>query len=309
MHSYAPYLRFSDEVSDALAQKKPIVALESTIIAHGMPYPQNIETARQLEATVRQEGAIPATIALMKGQVVVGLSDSELEQLASAAEVHKVSRRDFARVLSQKALGATTVAGTLIACRMAGIRVFATGGIGGVHRGVPDSWDISADLTELSQAPVLCVCAGAKAILDIPKTLEALETLGVPVMTYQSEQFPAFYWSKSGVDSPCSMPDLESVASMLNIHWRLGLESGALLAVPIPQEYDQDPARFNDLIDKALSELRSQNIVGKHVTPFLLKSLVEFSDGASLAANIALVKNNTMVAAKIAGLVEKGGGV
>ena len=224
----------NEEVKEALEAKRPIVALESTIISHGMPYPENLRTATQLEAIIREEGAVPATIALVGGKLRVGLEPMALEEFAQAKDIVKVSRRDFARVLALGEKGATTVSATLMACQLAGLQFFATGGIGGVHRGVASSWDVSADLGELARAPVLCGCAGVKAILDIPKTLEYLETLGVPVLTWQSEQFPAFYSRESQVPSPSQVDTAEDVSRICALHWSLPAAGGVLLAVPIP---------------------------------------------------------------------------
>ncbi len=290
----------SPTVAKAIKEQVPIVALESTIISHGMPYPQNLNTALALEEVILARGAVPATIAIMGGQIKVGLQASEIEQLAKSRDVQKVSRRDFARVLAEKKLGATTVAGTMIACQLAGIKVFATGGIGGIHRGVADSWDISNDLTELGATDVAVVSAGIKSILDIPKTLEALETLGVPVLTWRTDEFPAFYHGKSGYKLGMRVDSAAEVAAEMRIKWQLNLRGGMLIAVPIPEQYALDAAETESLIAKALHEASSRGITGKSVTPFLLATIAEASGGDSLEANIALVKNNAAVAAEIA---------
>ena len=298
--AFEKYLDISKEVLEARAAGRPIVALESTIISHGMPYPENLETAKSLEAMLRKEGVAAATIALMDGVIKVGLSPSELEALSREASVVKVSRRDFGRVIARKQMGATTVAATLMVCHMAGIRVFATGGIGGVHRDVAASWDISADLRELSLSSTLCVSSGVKSILDIKKTLEALETLGVPVMTWRSGDFPAFYCQKSGELSPSRVDEAIDCARELATGWDLGLPGGALLAVPIPEEHGLLESEMEGIIERALAEASEKSIAGKGLTPFLLKKVNAFSQGRSLKANRALIRQNVAVAAKVA---------
>ncbi|KAJ2088810.1 hypothetical protein GGI16_006300 [Coemansia sp. S142-1] len=297
----ATYLHLSPAVRNALANGEPVVALESTIISHGMPYPQNIETARQVEQIVKENGATPATIALIDGKIHVGLGDAELEQLGkSGKSAIKTSRRDMAAVLSQRLLGATTVSGTMVAAHMAGIRVFATGGIGGVHRGAELTMDISADLTELGRTPVAVVCAGAKSILDLPKTLEFLETQGVPVVAYgESRRFPAFFSLDSGLLAPWAMQTPEQVARLIKTNAELGLMTGQVIAVPIPNEYAESSAEIERAINVAVREAEEQGIKGKECTPFLLQRIVELTGGMSLIANIALVKNNARVASQI----------
>ncbi|KAJ2837513.1 hypothetical protein FBU31_001125, partial [Coemansia sp. 'formosensis'] len=286
---------------DALANGGPVVALESTIISHGMPYPQNVETARQVEQIVKENGATPATIALIDGKIHVGLGDAELERLGkSGKSAIKTSRRDMAAVLSQRLLGATTVSGTMIAAHMAGIQVFATGGIGGVHRGAELTMDVSADLTELGRTPVAVICAGAKSILDLPKTLEFLETQGVPVVAYgESRQFPAFFSPDSGLLAPWAMQTPEQVARLIKTNAELGLMTGQVIAVPIPKEHAESSAEIERAIDIAVRESEEQGIKGKESTPFLLQRIVELTGGMSLSANIALVKNNARVASQI----------
>jgi pseudouridylate synthase len=283
------------EVAEALAAGRPVVALESTVIAHGLPYPRNVETALGMEATIRREGAVPATIAIIGGVARIGLTSDEVEYLARAT-VAKVSRRDIAICLAQQGDGATTVSATMFFAHYAGIKVFATGGIGGVHRGHPG--DVSADLTELARTPVLVVCAGAKAILDLPATLEWLETVGVPVLGYGTDEFPAFYSRSSGlsVDGRADTP--EQAAAIVRMHWEIGLASGALLTVPIPEAAEVPGERIEAAIAQALSE--AQGIRGKSVTPFLLRRVSEMTGGESMAANLALLLNNAQVAAQVA---------
>lgn len=290
----------SAEVQDALRAGKPVVALESTIITHGMPYPQNLETAQKVEEVVRSNGATPATIAVMDGKIHVGLEPDQLEQLAQCSDARKLSRADIAVCLAQNATGATTVAATMICAHLAGIKVFATGGIGGVHRGATDSFDISADLNELAQTPVSVVCAGAKAILDIPKTLEVLETQGVPVITYGQAEFPAFWARDSGLASPLRMDDVTEIALAHILRAALGLPGGQLIANPIPESDEIPLDQISPMIEQALQEAQTQSIGQKSVTPFLLARIFELSAGRSLEANIALVMNNAKLAAKIA---------
>ncbi len=288
------------EVQQALEQKKPVVALESTIISHGMPYPQNVETALAVEEIIRQAGAIPATIAILDGRIKVGLEHDEIEQLAKADHVIKTSRRDFPYVVANKLNGATTVAGTMIVAAMAGISVFVTGGIGGVHRGACETMDISADLMELAQTNVAVVCAGAKSILDIGLTLEYLETQGVPVLGYQTEHFPAFYSRESGFYVNYKVHSAEEVARILAEKKALGLNGGTIIANPIPEEHALPGDEIEQAIRQALAEAEQNRISGKEVTPFLLAALGKITEGRSLAANIELIKNNARVGAQIA---------
>jgi pseudouridine-5'-phosphate glycosidase len=293
-------LAIRPEVREALASGRAIVALESTIIAHGLPYPENLSLAHELEAVVRAEGATPATIALIGGRIRVGLDDAQLEALATSRDVTKVSRRDMAAVLASGGLGATTVAGTMIAARLAGIPVFATGGIGGVHRGAETSFDISADLDELAQTQVLVVTAGAKAILDLPKTLEVLETRGVPVVGFGTDTFPAFWCRSSGLRLPLRLDSAEAVARAFDLHRRLGLPSGIVVANPIPEADALDRDMIESAIAVALADAAAAGISGKDVTPYLLKRIVDATSGASLRANLGLVRNNARLAARIA---------
>lgn len=296
---------YSDEVAEARAKGGPIVALESTIITHGMPYPQNVETARRVEETVRQGGATPATIAVIAGALHVGLSGSQLDALGQAKDVMKLSRADMAACLASGRTGATTVAATMIAARLAGIEVFATGGIGGVHRGAETSFDISADLHELAQTPVTVIAAGAKAILDLPKTLEVLETLGVPVIAYGQDDLPAFWSRQSGLKAPLRMDSPAEIAAAHRMRGALGLPGGQLVANPIPAEAEIPSDVLAPHIAKALSEAEAQGIAAKAVTPFLLQRIFELTHGASLEANIALVLNNARLGAKIASEMAK----
>jgi pseudouridine-5'-phosphate glycosidase len=294
------FLKISPEVTAALADGWPVVALESTIITHGMPHPQNLEMARKVEAIVKAGGATPATIAIMDGAIRVGLTDADLRRLAEAgAAAAKASRRDVAALLNSRAVAGTTVATTMQAAELAGIQIFATGGIGGVHRGAELSFDISADLEELSRTPVAVVCAGAKAILDIPKTLEVLETRGVPVIGYGTDEFPAFWTRSSGhpVDQRLDTP--EAVAALLDTQFRLGM-GGVLIANPIRVEDTLEPALIAATIEQALADADAAGIAGKATTPFLLKRIFELTGGRSLVSNIALVENNASVAAAIA---------
>ena len=294
------YLDLSPEVRQALESGKPVVALESTIIAHGMPYPQNVETARRVEAIVREAGAVPATIAVLKGRLKAGLSDAELEYLGQNPCVQKASRRDLPALLALEKDGATTVASTMIIAALAGIRVFVTGGIGGVHRGAQETFDISADLMELAKTNVAVVCAGAKSILDIGLTLEVLETHGVPVVGYDTEDFPAFYTRKSGFGVDVTVRSAKEVASMLQAKWDLGLQGGVLIANPIPEEYAMDEAQITHAIDTALAEAEQQGVRGKEITPFLLAKVKAITEGRSLQSNIQLVYNNAKIGSQIA---------
>lgn len=293
-------LYFSPEVAMARENKTPVVALESTIITHGMPWPQNVETARQVEQVIRDNGAIPATIAVIKGRLHIGLTDEELTQLGQAKDVAKLSRADISACLATGGTGATTVAATMIGADLAGIRVFATGGIGGVHRGAETSFDISADLHELAQTPVTVVAAGAKAILDIPKTLEVLETLGVPVIAFGQDEFPAFWSQSSKITAPLRIDDPAQIAQAMEIRAQMGLKGGQLIANPIPTDAEIPSHIINPVIQDALLAAEQQKIAAKSVTPFLLDRIFHATEGESLKANIALVKNNAKLAARIA---------
>lgn len=299
-------LTYSPEVAEARANNAAIVALESTIITHGMPYPQNLETARRVEAEVRAAGAVPATIAVMGGRVHVGLSDAELDRLAQAKGVMKLSRADLAACVALGRTGATTVAATMICAHLAGIAVFATGGIGGVHRGAETSFDISADLQELGRTPVTVVAAGAKAILDLPKTLEVLETLGVPVIAVGQDEFPAFWSRSSGLSAPLRMDSAAEIAAAHVMRGRLGLGGGQLVANPIPVEAEIPRAEITPFIEEALAVAESGKVSAKGVTPFLLQRLFELTSGRSLEANIALVLNNARLASAIARAIGEG---
>lgn len=291
---------FCSAVTTAQVEGRPLVALESTIIAHGMPYPENVKTARELEQIVREEGAEPATLAVIDGRIKIGLEAKELEFLGQHPEIMKASRRDLAYVLSQGKSAATTVATTMILAHRAGIQVFATGGIGGVHRQAQDTFDISADLQELAHTPVAVVSAGAKAILDLGLTLEYLETMGVPVVGYGTDDFPAFYTRSSGLPAPMRLDDAAAVANLLHVHWELPLRSGVLIANPIHPDYSMDPSQIELAITKALAEAQSQDVRGKKLTPFLLSRIKELTEGQSLFSNIELVKSNARLAAQIA---------
>jgi pseudouridine-5'-phosphate glycosidase len=300
------YLQILPEVQHALDNNIPVVALESTIISHGMPWPQNAITAKAVEDVVRQYGAIPATIAIKDGRCLVGLSQEDIEFFGQTKGVWKVSLRDMPFVMANKLPGATTVAATMRIAAMAGIKIFATGGTGGVHRGAETTLDISADLTEMGQTNVAVVAAGVKSILDIGLTLEYLETLGVPVVTYGQDEFPSFYSSKSGFKSPLRMDTVEGMAQLLATKWNLGLNGSVLIANPIPAEYEMPSDIIEAHIQKALDDAASQNIKGKEVTPFILQHIASHTKGESLEANIALIKNNARVAAEIAVALHKG---
>ncbi|SDO83273.1 pseudouridine-5'-phosphate glycosidase [Rhodoferax sp. OV413] len=296
-----PFLDIHPEVAAALAAKRPVVALESTIIAHGMPYPQNVATALQVEAEVRTHGAVPATIAILNGRLKVGLTQAEIEQLGQGGrDVVKVSRRDVAFIVAAGQTGATTVASTMLIAAMAGIRVFATGGIGGVHRGAPQSFDVSADLQELAQTPVAVVCAGIKSILDLQLTLEYLETHGVPVVGFQSDNLPAFYTRDSGFKVDYRLDTAEAIARAMQAQWAIGLPGGMVVSNPIPAAYAMPRATIDAAIEQALQEAQAQGIAGKQSTPFLLARVSEITGGNSLASNIQLVLNNARLAAAIA---------
>ncbi len=299
------YLTYSEEVKKAMEAGLPIVALESTIISHGMPYPQNVEMARTVEQIVRDNGSVPATIAIMDGKIKIGLSDDELELLGTSKGVRKTSRRDLPYVIASKEIGATTVSTTMICADLAGIRMFVTGGIGGVHRGAETTMDISADLEELASTNVAVVCAGAKSILDIGLTLEYLETKGVPVIGYQSSSFPAFYSATSPFEVNFRLDSEQSVAELLKVKWELGLKGGAVIANPIPAEYSLDEQYMDEIIRKALGEAEEKGIKGKDVTPFLLGKVKELTEGKSLESNIQLVYNNAKVGARIAAVLNK----
>lgn len=308
------FLTIAPEVADALAEGRPVVALESTLIAHGLPYPRNLETAQAAEAAVRAGGAVPATIGIRAGKLMVGLGADDLAHFAqngapagnggrtgTGHEIAKVSRADLGYVLARGADGATTVAATMVAAHAAGIRVFATGGIGGVHRGAADSFDVSADLTELSRTPVAVVASGAKVILDLPKTLEALETLGVPVIGYGTDRFPAFYSRDSGLDLTLRANDAAEVAGILKAHWGLGLQSGVLIANPPPEEFALPHDEVEGWVERALAEAARDGVSGKDVTPYLLQRISALSEGRSLEANVGLIVRNASAATEIVG--------
>ncbi len=296
------YLDISPEIKDALENKKPVVALESTIIAHGMPYPQNVETALLVEKTIRENGALPATIAIVNGKMKAGLSNDEIDYLGKEGHnIPKTSRRDIPFMLSKKMSGATTVASTMIIANKAGIKIFATGGIGGVHRGATKNMDISADLQELANTNVAVVCAGAKSILDIGLTLEYLETHGVPVIGYRTNDFPAFYTRKSGFNVDYKLDSPKEIAEALKIKWEIKLQGGAVIANPIPEKDEPSFFEIKKATELAQQEAGSKNIKGKNITPFLLKRIKELTGGKSLEANIKLVLNNARLAAEVAG--------
>lgn len=294
------YLTYTAEVQEALLNNKPVVALETTIISHGMPYPQNIEMAHKVEQIIRDQGAVPATIGILNGRIKIGLNEEELEAFATIPHVEKVSRRDFPYIVSSGAIGATTVSATMIGAALAGIQVFATGGIGGVHREGETTMDISADLTELALTNVAVVCAGVKSILDIGRTLEFLETHGVPVVGYKTDEFPSFYSRESGYGVDFRLDQPSQVADVLRTKWELGLSGGAVIANPVPVEAAMKQEEIEGVIQQALAEAKDQHIIGKKVTPFLLARIKELTDGRSLATNISLVYHNAKVAAQIA---------
>lgn len=294
------YLDINPEVKAALMEGKPVVALESTIISHGMPYPKNVETALKVESIIRENGAIPATIAILEGKLKVGLTTDEVEFLGKTSGVIKTSRRDIPFIVANKLNGATTVASTMIIAALAGIKVFATGGIGGVHRGAAQTMDISADLEELAMTDVAVVCAGCKSILDIGLTREYLETKGVPVVGFQTEELPAFYTRKSGFKVDYKVDSEEILAKALKAKWDLGLEGGMVIANPIPEEFEMDYDTINNAIETAVKEAEEKGIVGKESTPFLLSKVKEITGGSSLESNIQLVFNNAKVGAKLA---------
>ena len=301
------YLDLSPEVAAALAARKPVVALESTIISHGMPYPQNVETALRVEQTIRENGATPATVAVIGGRLKAGLTPDEIEDLGKKGRaVAKASRRDLPVLVARKADGATTVTTTMIIAAMAGIRVFATGGIGGVHRGAETTMDISADLEELAMTPVMVICAGAKSILDLGLTLEYLETKGVPVIGYGTEELPAFYTRRSGFKVDYRIDTPEELAAAFRAKLEMGLKGGMLVTNPIPEEYSMDPDRINAAIDQAVAECNEKGIKGKDTTPFLLARIKDITGGDSLASNIQLVLNNARLAARTAAFLSPG---
>ncbi len=295
------YLEISQEIKEAIEKNKPVVALESTIISHGMPYPKNYETALEVEKVIRDNGCIPATIAIINGKIKVGLSKDEIELLAKQGlDVPKVSRRDIPYILANKLNGATTVAGTMISAELAGIKIFATGGIGGVHRGAETTMDISADLEELSRTNVAVICAGAKSILDLKLTLEYLETKGVPVLGYKTKELPAFYTSKSGYNLDYKIDDAKDIAKILKTKWEVGLNGGVVIANPIPKEYEMDPVLIENVIKEAVKKADENGVQGKDLTPFLLDEIQKVTKGDSLESNIQLVFNNAKLACEIA---------
>ncbi|MGO1527368.1 MAG: pseudouridine-5'-phosphate glycosidase [Senegalia sp. (in: firmicutes)] len=294
------YIEIKEEVRKALEENKPVVSLESTIISHGMPYPQNVETARKVEEIVRENGSIPATIAILDGKIKVGLTDEELEYLGKAKNVVKASRRDLPFILAKKLNGATTVASTMIISDLVGIRVFATGGVGGVHRGAQQTFDISADLMELAHTNVAVVCAGVKSILDIGLTLEYLETQGVPVIGFATDEFPAFYTRKSGFNVDYRVDNTKELAKAIKTKWDLNLDGGLVISNPIPKEYEMDSEKINTAIENAVKEAEEKGIKGKETTPFLLSKIKDITQGKSLESNIELVYNNALVASKLA---------
>jgi len=295
-----PYLSISPEIEKALAEGKPVVALESTILSHGMPFPENVEFSHKVEEIVRGEGAIPATTAIIGGKLKVGLTADELDLMCRAENVGKVSRRDVAVYLATGKTGATTVATTMMLAEMAGIKVFATGGIGGVHRGAELTFDISADLQELASTKVAVICAGAKSLLDIPKTLEYLETMGVPVLGMGTEDFPAFYCRKSGCKADAKIDTPAEMAKILQTKWALGLKGGVVIGNPIPAEYELDYDEMEAVINHALEAAKEANIHGKDTTPFLLSHIKDYTKGVSFASNLQLAYNNARVASRIA---------
>ena len=303
--NYKDYLSITPEIKKAIEEKQPIVALESTILSHGMPYPENLEFAHKVEEIVRGEGAIPATTAIIGGKLKIGLNAEELEIMCKAKDVGKVSRRDVAVYLATNKTGATTVATTMLIASLAGIKIFATGGIGGVHRGAQETMDISADLQELANTSVYVVCAGCKSILDIGLTLEYLETFGVPVLGYKTENFPAFYCRESGFGVDYKLNDAKEAARIIKTKLDLGLKGGGLIANPIPEEYAMDHDEMEKIIEKALLSAKNDKVRGKNITPYLLAHIKDYTDGASLASNLQLAYNNARVASKIAAELAK----
>lgn len=293
-------MRYSDEVKKAKVEGRPIVSLESTIISHGMPYPKNKETALALEAIIREEGAVPATIGIIDGEIVIGMNEEEIEAFSTRKGIRKVSKRDLPIVMARKEWGATTVSATILCSAMAGIDIFATGGIGGVHRGAEKTWDVSRDLYELGSEPTMVICSGAKAILDLPKTIEVLETQGVSVLSYESETFASFYSRSSGLPVDAVFRDPAEAAAILKARRDLGLTGGVLVSNPCPEEMALPNEYIEKAIDEAVKEAEEQKITGKAVTPFLLSRIATITGGESLETNMALVKNNARLAAKIA---------
>lgn len=293
-------MRYSDEVKRAKAEGRPIVSLESTIISHGMPYPKNKETALALEAIIREEGAVPATIGIIDGEIVIGMNEEEIEAFSTRKGIRKVSKRDLPIVMARKEWGATTVSATILCSAMAGIDIFATGGIGGVHRGAEKTWDVSRDLYELGSEPTMVICSGAKAILDLPKTIEVLETQGVSVLSYESETFASFYSRSSGLPVDAVFRDPAEAAAILKARRDLGLTGGVLVSNPCPEEMALPNEYIEKAIEEAVKEAEGQKITGKAVTPFLLSRIATITGGESLETNMALVKNNARLAAKIA---------
>jgi len=294
------FLDFKEEVIGALEENKPVVALESTIIAHGMPYPENLEVAREVENIIRECGAVPATIAIIEGKIKIGLSGEEMELLATSEKAIKASRRDLSIIIAKKLTASTTIAATMVAAHLAGIEVFVTGGIGGVHRGAEKTFDISADLQELGRTPVAVVCSGAKAILDLPLTLEYLETMGVPIIGFRTDEFPAFYCRESGLKVDYVVNDEKEAAGIIRAMQDLELGGGMIIANPVPEEYALSMEYMNEMIGEAVRAAEKEGIKGKKLTPYLLNKIKELTGGKSLKANIELVKNNARVAAKIA---------
>lgn len=294
------YIEIHPDIQKAIDEKRAVVALESTIISHGMPYPENVAMALKVEKIIKSEGAMPATIAIIDGIIKVGLTEDEIKYLAQKKDVLKVSKRDFGYCVSQKKTGATTVSGTMLVANMAGIKVFATGGIGGVHRGAELSFDISRDLEELAELDVAVICAGAKSILDLGLTLEYLETKGVELIGYQTKELPAFYSRESGFDLEIKLDSPKEIANLMKAKWSLGIKGGMVIANPIPKAYSQDAKMMNEIITKALEEAKQQGIKGKDVTPFLLAKVKDLTKGVSLEANLELVYNNARLAAQIA---------
>jgi pseudouridine-5'-phosphate glycosidase len=301
MKDFEKHWEFSDEVKNALRDKTPLVALESTIISHGMPYPQNYETAKQVEEKVRENGAVPATIAILDGKIKVGLNENDLQILSNSKDILKASRRDIPFIVSQKKNAATTVSATMICAALSGLKIFATGGIGGVHRKGNESFDISADLTELAQTKIAVVSAGVKSILDIGLTLEYLETLGVPVIGYNTDEFPAFYTRQSGYKVNYRLNTPEEIGSLIRTKWELELNGGIIIANPIPEKFSMDKKIIDSAIDEALEKADEHGIKGKDVTPFLLGEIKNITGGSSLDSNIQLVLNNAKLAAQISG--------
>jgi pseudouridine-5'-phosphate glycosidase len=300
VESLRSLISLREDVEGALASGRPVIALESTIIAHGMPYPRNVDTALRAEAEAQAAGVLAATIAILEGRIRIGLTSDEIEALARGSDVLKVSRRDLAFAVAGKHTGATTVCATMIAAHLAGLTVFATGGIGGVHRGGEQSLDVSADLVELSRTPVIVVSAGAKAILDLPRTLEYLETLGVPVVGYRTRHFPAFYSADSGLILDCSADTPEEIASLYRTQRALGLSQGVLVANPVPREHEIPREEMDRTVERALHDMTDRGVTGKAVTPFLLARVVELSGGAALETNVQLLLANVRLAAGIA---------